>query len=162
MNRNIFKSILMIVTLIAIGTANATTVTLKQKTPGKKLDIGDTGIVPTTLVSGGSTFSDDFYFRAVSNSEATVSIAGFGIPNLSAELIDITHPHTVNSGLSFMGSLTGGDHYALDIFGTASSSPPGGLFSGAVYVTPIPAAAWLLLSGLVGVGAMARRRKGEE
>jgi hypothetical protein len=60
-------------------------------------------------------------------------------------------------------SLAGGDNYKLVVFGDATA-PLGGIFAGAVHVSsavPIPAAAWLLLSGLVGVGTMARRRTSE-
>jgi hypothetical protein len=168
MNSIIFKSILGIVALSALGAAHASVVTLDTHAPGKKLDIGDTGLVPTTLVSSGSSFTDNFYFRLVSTSQLSsnvtnVPLSGFGFSSLSAELIDTTTHLVVGSGLNFtLPSLAGGDHYDLRVSGT-SSTPLGGIFAGAVHVSavPIPAAAWLLISGLVGIGAMARRRKSE-
>jgi len=50
--------------------------------------------------------------------------------------------------------------YDLVITGTATGIL-GGQYVGTVAASavPLPAAAWLLLSGLVGIGAMARRRR---
>jgi hypothetical protein len=50
--------------------------------------------------------------------------------------------------------------YELIITGT-TTGVSGGAYAGVVAASPVPlpAAAWLLLSGLVGVGAMARRRR---
>jgi hypothetical protein len=168
MNRNIFRSILGIVALSAIGTANAAVFTLPTTGPGPTLNIGDTGTIPTTQPSAGA-FVDDFFFTLASLSQLSsnvtnVALSGFGFSSLGAQLYDVTTSSFVpgGTGLNFtLPSLTGGNEYELIVSGTANS-PLGGIFSGAVYVTspvPIPAAAWLLLSGLVGVGAMARRRK---
>jgi hypothetical protein len=169
MNRKIFKSILGIITLSVVGAANAAVVNLSTSPNGPSLNIGDTGLVPTTTVSSGSSFTDNFYFSLASTSKfsskvANISLAGFGFSTLTAHLFDITTSTFVGSGLNFtLPSLAGGDNYDLVVSGKALS-PLGGIFAGAVHVSaaaPIPAAAWLLLSGLVGVGAMARRRKSD-
>jgi hypothetical protein len=170
MNRKIFKSILGIVALSATFAANAAVVNLSTSPTGPILNIGDTGLVPTTTVSSGASFTDNFYFSLASSSQLSsnvtnIALAAFGFANLNAQLYDTSTGNTlVGSGLQFtLPSLAGGDNYKLVVFGDATS-PLGGIFSGAVHVSsavPIPAAAWLLLSGLVGVGTMARRRKSE-
>ncbi len=64
------------------------------------------------------------------------------------------------TGTSFTRSSLSNDNYDLQVSGDATGSL-GGIYASAVAVTatvPLPAAAWLLLSGLAGTGAMARRR----
>ena len=168
MNRKIFKSILGIVALSVTGAANAAVVNLSTSPTGPSLNLGDTGLVPTTTVSSGASFTDNFYFSLASNSQLSsavtnIALTGFGFANLNAQLYDTSTSTLVGSGLQFtLPSLAGGDNYKLVVFGDATA-PLGGIFSGAVHVSsvPIPAAAWLLLSGLVGVGTMARRRTSE-
>ena len=71
-------------------------------------------------------------------------------------MIDTTTHTVVGTGLDFtLASLAGGNNYDLQVSG-APMTPLGGIFAGAVHVAaavPIPAAVWLLLSGLAGVGA---------
>lgn len=57
------------------------------------------------------------------------------------------------------GGLQSTDTYVLDIAGTATGSS-GGLYVGSLNLQPVPlpAAVWFLVSGLAGLGAMARRR----
>ena len=47
--------------------------------------------------------------------------------------------------------------YFIRVLGTSSNAAAN--YSGVGNIVPLPAAAWLLLSGVVGLGAMARRRK---
>jgi len=170
MNRNILRSIIGIVALTAMGTSNAAISTLTTTPNGPALSYGDIGLVPTTYVPPtGTTFYDDFYFSLPKASKldsnvTSIDLAGFGFGPLNAELIDtsVSSTDVVGTGLNFsLASLAAGN-YELVVSGTAES-PFGGIFGGAVHVSavPIPAAGWLLLSGLVGLGAIARRRKSE-
>jgi hypothetical protein len=60
---------------------------------------------------------------------------------------------------SFSGMQSTGT-YVLDIAGTATGSS-GGLYVGSLNLqaVPLPAAVWFMLSGLAGLGVMARKRK---
>jgi len=166
MTRNILTLVLGIVALSGLGVAHAAVVTLPTSPTGPSLNIGDIGIVPVTYQSG--SFTDNFYFSLASTSKVdsgvtAVVLAGFGFSSLAAELINTTTSTVVGSGLNItLPSLTGGDNYDLRVSGTPLA-PLGGLFGGAVHVSsvPVPAAAWLLISGLAGIGALARRRKTE-
>jgi hypothetical protein len=132
------------------------------------LNIGDIGLIPLTYQASGASFSDDFYFSLASSSKldsdvTNIALVGFGFSSLGAELIDTSnHDDVVGSGLNFTASSLAAGNYELQVSG-APLSPLGGIFSGAIHVSavPIPAAAWLLLSGLAGLGAIARRRKSE-
>jgi hypothetical protein len=169
MVRNILKLILGIVALSALGAANAAVVNLTTSPSGPTLNVGDIGLVPATAQSGGP-FTDNFYFTmaltaGLDSGVTNVVIQGFGFSpgSLTTKLINYTTSAPVpgGTGLNFsLPSLTGGDTYDLQVSGTPLT-PFGGIFAGAVHVVPIPAAAWLLLSGLAGVAAMARRRKSE-
>ena len=65
---------------------------------------------------------------------------------------------TGGSGVTFVVPSLAAGEYDLVITGTANGTA-GGFYQGVVSAVPLPAAAWLLLSGLAGVGIMARRRK---
>ena len=67
-----------------------------------------------------------------------------------------------SSGIYSAGSvLLGAGSYSVDIFVATSPNPPGGVAFVEVESTviPIPAAAWLFGSGLIGLFGIARRKK---
>ena len=65
----------------------------------------------------------------------------------------------IDSGLDLDGTLANND-YRLIISGDANGNS-GGLYTVAISAVPIPAAVWLFGSGLVGLAAVARRKKSE-
>jgi len=129
------------------------------------LGSGDTGLVPTTTDPHGK-FDNDWYFSLTSPSKLkgdalSINFAGFDIKGLKLELIDTTTNTDYFLSHKFtLAGLPAGD-YELIVTGDATGKN-GGVYSGAITAVPLPAAAWLLLSGLVGVGVIARRRRADD
>jgi hypothetical protein len=150
--------------------ATAATVDLTQS-PGTAptLNPSDVGLI-VPLLPETTSFTDDWFFTlslAGGVDAAVISInlvvgpgLDYSYSSLSASLFDYTTSTPVpgtGGGTSFTASLVSGDIYEVIVQGTPNGSL-GGLYSGAVDVVPLPAAAWLLLSGLAGMGLLARRR----
>jgi hypothetical protein len=152
------------------GAASATTVDLSASPTGPSLNPGDQGLVPTTSVQG--SFTDNWYFSLSQTSNVGLAITSINlsiapglntsISNLVAELVDNSTGNTVvvNGATSYSGLSLANGNYDLIISGNADGTL-GGIYAGAVAVqaVPLPAAAWLLLSGLASMGALARRRR---
>jgi hypothetical protein len=178
MNTNLLKSILVLSGIAMAASAHATTYNLAYNAdPGPTLSATDVGNIPLTNVPGSSAVNDNWNF-VLSASGATAGVvdfnltSSFNITSFNVSLYDqngtggpgalvvsgITVP--VGSFDTVSINVPGSGAYDLLVTGTAGSG--GGSYSGTVSAVPLPAAAWLLLSGLVGVGAMARRRKIEK
>jgi hypothetical protein len=156
MRTHLLTTILGIALLAVASAANASTVPLSDTTPppGTMVNPGDTGVISSTSVKG--FFLNNYYFDLT------------GMANLS---VDLTSAHALVGAALFEGtkfvraglpnfsvlSLAPGD-YDFVVGGIAARS--GASYSGTLSFTPVPlpAAAWLLLAGLAGVGALARRR----
>jgi hypothetical protein len=175
MKTNLFRSVVGIVLLGVAAATNAASFNLTPTTTLEPtLNPGDVGLVPTTTLPPSlSSFTNDWFFTvgsaapgggAVTSVDVTVAPGvNFAITGLSAELIYTATSAVVASGPSFLLPSLAAGAYELVVTGIATGTA-GGIYSGAVALTsvPLPAAAWLLLSGLAGVGAMARRRKSEK
>jgi hypothetical protein len=102
-----------------------------------------TELVPFYLVDAGVSFT---FFKDVS-----VSLVGPGGVLWTSGVVSgplVTIPYLLMADV--------GTWY-IEVVGTSTKNTAN--YSGAGQVVPLPAAAWLLLSGLAGLGAMARRRK---
>lgn len=160
---NLAKKLLIAATLtLAGGVASAATVAMTDNsgTAGTLISVGDIASTPNPV--GFSPPSDTWYFNVASASTVTVFLTAYeGVTSLVGNLFasDDTNIGTVNTG----GSLTltlGAGLYHLVVDGS-DGTPDYVAFAKLGQPVPLPAAAWLLVSGLAGLGAMARRRKGE-
>ena len=172
MNTNLLKSMLGILVLGIAGNAYATSLKLDTP-PGLTLNPGDAvgvgNFIPNYSTSTVIAFTDNWDFQLAKTAGVGDTIFTFPPPQnvsgLTANLYLVTGgvlgPSLI-SGLNFsypsLGATVPGNYYDLQMTGTVTG-PTGGGYGGTISVVPVPAAAWLLLSGLVGVGAMARRRK---
>jgi hypothetical protein len=151
--------------------AGAAVVVLPTAGPGPLLSAGDATYGSASVTSGA--FSVDYFFTldgaASVRGQARDISGGFGsavdISNLQISLYQGTTmivssvADAVNTLFAPVTLLAG--NYILRISGIGAT-PNGGVYETIAFVTaapvPLPAAAWLLLSGLAGVGAFARRR----
>ena len=173
MKTNLLKSMLGILVMGIAGYAHATSYTLiDHSAPGPTLNPGDLANFSNSGIAG--TIFNDSWFFGLGQTGAGGLVTNVDITVGSTSILNIS-PFTVNlyaesggaptgpvlaTGTSFnLPSLPSG-LYDLVITGTATGSS-GGQYLGTVVASavPLPAAAWLLLSGLAGVGAMARRRR---
>jgi hypothetical protein len=173
MKASLVKLVFGIVVLGAAAAVNAATVTLGNSPDGLALAPGDVGLISQTVGPGSFTataVTNNWYFTlptvsglgaAVTSIDLTVRTGdNYAITGLNAVLFDRTTSTVVGSGTNFALSSLSSDKYDLEVSGNATGTA-GGIYGGAVAVSspvPLPAAAWLLLSGLAGMGAMARRR----
>jgi hypothetical protein len=149
----------------AVG-ASAKSIDLTTSSPGPTLTIGEEGFVPSTSVMHPGDFSTSWFFDVNPKTDFDIVVditsnntAHFGIKNLDAKLYDGTK--LVRSGTDFsVTDLSGGDYKLIISGDSIVSGADCSSYWGNVKLTavPLPAAAWLFLSGLAGVGLMARRR----
>jgi hypothetical protein len=178
MNTKLLKSMLVISVMGVAGNAYATNypLLLGNYLGAPTLNPGDTASL-ADVVGSGVSFNDNWYFD-LSGTGAGGTVQNIPVTIGMTDILDITglsgalytaNPTTgatialVGTGTSFnLPSLASGA-YDFVIGGTATGLS-GGAYSGAVVASavPLPAAAWLLLSGLVCVGVMARRPKVEK
>jgi len=171
MKTNLLKSILGILVMGIASYAHATTLT--NTAPGPFVNPGGFATFANSFTVDGS-FTDDWFFQlsstgaggVVVNEPVTIGTTSVvNISGLSLSLYTESGGSPTGSALASGGtdfnlpSLAPG-MYELIITGTTTGAS-GGAYSGVVAASPVPlpAAAWLLLSGLAGVGVIARRRR---
>lgn len=124
---------------------------------------GDTAVF--SLANGSAQVISDLQYRLYEVTSAAVLPVVGSVPTGSTVVqtwsgVSGTVPLAVISN-TFSGIQAG--TYILDVAGTASgtAAPSAGSYTGSLNLTPVPlpAAAWLLLSGLGGLGAMVRKRR---
>jgi hypothetical protein len=129
------------------------------------LAYGDIASTPNPVNFTG-TSSDDWYFNITSSLGVQTALALYsGGSGLMATLFKCTDSFctahglsidSVHAGNSGVDSLMTGFY---EVFVTSSVTGPGQTYSMYVAGVPLPPAVWLLLSGIAGLAATARRRK---
>jgi hypothetical protein len=150
--------------------AHASIIALPTSGPGTELVAGDVGFGHSSVTSG--SFTIDYFFQL--GSPATVNGFARDVSNLVYPTFDIASitvalyqgstlivQGLADAATSIFSPITiGAGSYSLRVTGIGAAA--GGVYTTAVGVrvapVPLPAAAWLLLSGLVGIGTLAKRR----
>jgi hypothetical protein len=151
----------------ASSLASAAVVGLGNSSPGSALGDGDFGQFSAT--QGAGAVNDKWYFNLVSDSDVAARAVGIvfdnplSMPSLTLQLYKTSDNSTVGGStttpnLLSLSGLSFGSYY-LHITGIAAGQGLQYVGNVAVSAVPLPAAALLLLSGLAGVGVMARRRR---
>lgn len=121
------------------------------------------------LSPGFDQFTDTFSFSVATDTAVKVQINELVIEDLPVldVLFDIEGSTATGSVGSFSGTglpidfvtgvLTAGTVYNLTIVGDATGLA-GGDYTGSITAVPVPAAAWLFGSALIGLAGMSRRR----
>jgi hypothetical protein len=172
MNTKLLKSMAVIAAMGIAGSAYAANVSLTESyLTAPTLNPGDLGSFASGVNPGGFTADWFFDLSGVGAGGTLESLAinfGEGLTSISGLTMTLYNWSGATQGTAVLGGsgtsftlpgLPVGD-YELVVTGTGGVS--GGEYAGGVRAVPLPAAAWLLVSGLVGVGAMARRRKVEK
>lgn len=177
MRKGLFKLVSCFTVLLgSVGVANAVSLSTNSAAP---TDLGTVGSAYFTNTPGaGTSFADNYYFSLPSASDVYGDIKDHEISLILGTLLNIRNIESLavslfsgstqvgttlsasGSGVNsfFFGPLGTGT-YNLRISGLANGLA-GGEYSGAIGATPVPlpAAAWLLVSGLVAFGAVGRRK----
>lgn len=161
-----------LLTVLGTGAASAATVSLSSTPTGPTLGTDDIGVFAGIL----GTQADKWYFKldtgasgvgaGVDGINIKFSFGGLNIDAAPATGLGLKlfqdgnlTPLAGGAGITELSyfAMTAGTQYFLEVTGSV-----GGGYAGQVSPVPLPAAAWLLISGLAGVGVFARRRRRED
>jgi len=156
-----------LLTFGAFSSAHATVVSLTAIIDGSQANAGlgtgslGTGTASMTLDDATNEFNWNVEWSGLDGNVTVAHFHGPASPNQNAGVqvsIDIgTNPasgHQILSGIQASNLLDG-----LWYINIHSDVSPGGEIRGQVNVVPIPAAAWLFFSGILGLYTLAKRKK---
>lgn len=166
-NKKLAVSLAFLAAVVLGGNAMASTVNVANPV--------DQGLYLSTTTTSIGSFSDTYNFTISSLSDLHASVTNhqlfygsfkvLDIENLSMSIYDASNTllSTSISGVSALnGNLSAGAYYAV-VTGTSTGSAGGyyaiAMISAPPEPVPIPTAAWLMGSGLIGLIAVARRRE---
>ena len=160
-----FKQTLALIGLTLSLSANAAIINLAASIDGAQANAGEgtgssgTGLAIVTLDDSLNLFSWNVSWSGLSGEVTLAHFHGPALPNQNAGVqvgIATTNPSigsaTISSGQA--ADLLAGLWY-INIHSTVS---PGGEIRGQVQVVPIPAAAWLFGSALIGLAGIKRKK----
>jgi hypothetical protein len=138
----------------ATGSSTTLSVAGFQVTASERATLNGVCLGTSTTNLLGTTWS---FVPAASGSDATQNFDGTSVNALFFAGISAGYYDTFSQRFSTIA----GDTYHYNFDFTAYSAGPSSLVVSASSASPVPlpASAWLMLSGLVGVGVMARKRR---
>ena len=184
MIRGSLRSCAIALTLLGVSIAPSGAVTIPPGggAPGTAIPLGSNPLASITLTSPTSVTTDFFFTPSVAGTtflsafEGT-SAGGSSLNPFSITLLNLTTSTTVGANNAPVANVTqlslqlsglpfiSGDNYELIVSATASGtdtfpvSIDGNITVNAVNPVPLPPAAWLFGTALVGLGILARRRR---
>ncbi len=127
---------------------------------GAELYIGDSGEIYSAFNAPGG-FTNSWTFTLKEEAAVKVFIDQFEFITLAGPVVLISGlSGSIDSwsGLDFTTDVLSAGEYTLEVSGTVTGSA-GGVYAGTLSAIPLPAAAWLLGSALLGLTLVSRRQQ---
>ena len=173
LKKTLVTATLLIASVAGVNNASATTLSVGSTSVGATLTQAGPSTVNVSIV--GSLVSSFEIFASESTGSAIVGVpiditqqlqsvelfqTSALVSGANATLLDSLTPLATFTNLtagSLVTSLNSGSNFFT--FRAITSSPETYLLSAQVSAVPLPAAAWLFISALLGLGTLGRRRK---